>query len=91
MQEDKGLGQSTMSQSKIDSFLEAGFNTGLGFLISLASIPVINWITGVQMRGGQSIAFVGLFTMVSMTRQYVLRRLFNGRSVWETLKCSVRS
>jgi hypothetical protein len=75
----------TVSQSKI----EAGLNTGLGFLISLASIPLINWITGVQMHAGQSLAFVSLFTLVSMTRQYVLRRLFNGRSIWGAIKCSV--
>ena len=74
-------------QSKIDSFMEAACNVALGFVTSMVMIPVINWIMGVHMAVSQQMGFVGLFTITSVLRSYLIRRAFNGRSVWETFKC----
>lgn len=78
-------------QSKIDSFMESLCNVALGFLTSMALIPVINWIIGVHMAASQQMGFVGLFTVTSVIRAYLIRRAFNGRPVWEAIKCAGRS
>jgi len=66
-------------QSKWQSFLEAKLNTLSGFFISWALmhwvIPLI-WLTPVS--AGQSFSITMLFTVVSVLRNYVIRRVFNG-------------
>lgn len=80
-----------MNQSKIDSFMESICNVGLGFVTSMVLIPVINWICGIHMAVSQQLGFVGLFTITSVARSYALRRAFDGKSVWETVKCFGKS
>jgi N-acyl-L-homoserine lactone synthetase len=60
-------------QSKIDSFMETVTNTTIGFVVSL-----ITW--------GQNLGITAIFTVVSVVRGYILRRAFNGRSVWQTIR-----
>jgi uncharacterized membrane protein YraQ (UPF0718 family) len=76
-----------MTQSRIDSFMEALMNTLIGLLVStIANFFVIPAVLGVHMSHAQNIALALIFTVISIARSYLLRRAFNGRSVWEAMK-----
>lgn len=65
-------------QSKAASFIEACFNTASGFIVSLlfwtfVVVPV--WNLPVTMS--QNLAITGCFTVLSVARSYIWRRLFN--------------
>lgn len=76
-----------MKQSRVDSAMETVTNTAIGFVIAVVSNAIILPLTlGVQVSMGDSVFIAVLFTLVSMVRQYSLRRLFNGRSVWQAIK-----
>lgn len=66
-------------QTRKMSFLESCANTALGFAISVAASFVIFPALGVQSTPAQNIGAVIAFTFVSIARNYVVRRLFNGR------------
>lgn len=76
-----------MSQSHTDSVMETITNVGIGFFISWA---VLDWIVsplyGMNTSAGQAFGITMIFTVTSIIRQYLIRRLFNGRSVWVALK-----
>lgn len=67
-----------MSQTKLGSFVEAWANIAVGFSINWCANMVVLPIFGFNVSG--MIAFhIGLImTGVSLARQYVLRRWFNG-------------
>lgn len=74
-------------QTKIDSWIETIVNVAIGYFVSLATWAfVIGPLFGITMSGGASAAVVSLFTITSIARQYTLRRAFNGRPIWATLK-----
>lgn len=74
-------------QSRVDSFMEAVTNTAIGLVVSTAAnFFVIPAVLGVHMTHGQNLALAAIFTVISIVRSYVLRRLFNGRSVWQALR-----
>lgn len=72
-------------QSRVDSFMEAVTNTAIGFCVSLVTWIVVAWAYGIPMTWVTNLSITGIFTVVSIARQYVLRRAFNGRSVWATI------
>lgn len=75
------------TQSRIDSFMESLTNVVIGLCVSqLANLVVIPLVFGIQITATQNLSLAGLFTIVSIIRQYVLRRLFNGRSPWQAIK-----
>lgn len=74
-----------MKQSRIDSFMEAVCNTFIGFWVSLLTWIVVAWAMEIPVTWGQNLLITGIFTIVSIIRSYVLRRLFNGKSIWLTL------
>jgi len=76
------------TQSRIDSFAEAITNTAIGFLVSLVTWIVVARIYGIAMTTSTSLSITAIFTVVSIARQYVLRRLFDGRSPWQALRDS---
>lgn len=73
-------------QSRVDSVMEAITNTAVGYLVTLVASPLIYHAVGVEMSFAQVNGAVLLFTVVSVARQYTLRRLFDGRTVWRALK-----
>jgi hypothetical protein len=75
-----------MNQSHIDSLMEALTNTAIGFVISLITWAVVAWLLAMPMSWGENFEITGIFTVVSVARAYLLRRAFNGRSVWEAIK-----
>jgi predicted Na+-dependent transporter len=66
-----------MQQTKIESLIEATVNTILGFVITLAFLPIVNYIWDIKMSASQMTGSTFLFTMLSVVRGYVIRRFFN--------------
>jgi Fe2+ transport system protein B len=65
-------------QSKFMSFVEALTNMVIAFAISCAAqYYIVPIITGKQFTLVQSAWIVVMFTVLSLVRQYLLRRLFN--------------
>lgn len=73
-------------QSRIDSFIEAVINTSIGFVVSLVVWIIVAWAMSIPVTWGQNITITLIFTVVSVARSYLLRRLFNGRSVWQAIR-----
>lgn len=66
-----------MAQSKKNSLIEAIVNTFVGFIVTLIASPVIYWICDVKMGYTKMTIVTLLFTIVSIIRNYVIRRWFN--------------
>lgn len=74
-------------QSRLDSIMESLVNVVIGLIVStIANHWVLPAILGVSMSLKQNIAISLVFTAISIARSYLLRRAFNGRSVWQSLK-----
>ena len=73
-------------QTRIDSFMETLTNTFVGFLISLITTVIVFPLYGIKTHFHDQAAITGIFTVVSILRQYILRRLFNGRTIWWTIR-----
>ena len=66
-----------MSQSRRNSALEAVANVVIGYVVAISAQLVIFPLFGIHAPLGEHLAIGGLFTVVSLVRSYVLRRLFN--------------
>lgn len=64
-------------QTKKQSFIEASINTFIGFVISYASTFIIFPLMGFNSSASKNIIITLFFTVVSIFRGYVVRRLFN--------------
>jgi len=64
-------------QSRLMSFAEAVTNVCVGYLIAVLAQLVIFPLFGIAATLGQHLAIGGMFTVVSIVRSYLLRRLFN--------------
>lgn len=66
-----------MTQNKQKSFLESVINTFVGFIITLITSPFIYWACDVKISFPSITVVTLLFTLVSIARNYVIRRIFN--------------
>ena len=66
-----------MTQSRKHSILEALLNTFIGLLTTLLAAPLIYWICGITMSYASMTYSTILFTLVSVIRNYIIRRWFN--------------
>jgi len=70
-----------MSQSKLSSFIEANVNTIIGFVVSTLTwhyiVPLIFPQLAPHSGWGIAVWITVLFTVISVVRNYVVRRLFN--------------
>jgi len=66
-----------MSQRRLYSLIEALFNTGVGFGISVAAGVVVYPMFGHSFGLIQLSGITAIFTAISILRGYVVRRLFN--------------
>jgi hypothetical protein len=64
-------------QTRLHSFLEATANILIGSLISLLVQRLVFPLYGIQITLSQDIQIVAIFTVVSIVRSYILRRVFN--------------
>ncbi|MBB5985963.1 DUF7220 family protein [Sphingobium lignivorans] len=69
-----------MKQSRVDSAIEVAVNILIGAAVSLAAQAVIFPLYGIHVGVGSHLGIVAAFTVVSVARQYVIRRICNGRS-----------
>lgn len=79
-----------MIQSRIDSFMEAVTNVAIGFAVSLLTWLAIQPLFNLDMSMSANLGITAIFTAVSIVRQYVLRRAFNGRSPWTAIKGAMK-
>ena len=75
-----------MIQSKIDSVLESLTNIAIGSIIALLSQLIWFPIIGVEITFAENLLTTGFFTIVSFVRSYGIRRLFNGKSIYQYIK-----
>lgn len=65
-----------MKQSRFMSAMETGLSTAAGFVISLLAQMYFLPLLGVNISLHQNVFFAGIMTIVSLARQFILRRLF---------------
>ena len=73
-------------QTRVDSLMEALTNIAIGSGISLVSWQSIAYAYGLPMPFGENLQITGWFTIISVARQYILRRMFDGKTPWQALK-----
>lgn len=66
-----------MSQSRKHSAVETVANVAIGYVIAIAAQVAIFPAFGVHIAFAQDLAIGAAFTVVSLVRSYVLRRVFN--------------
>jgi hypothetical protein len=66
-----------VTQTRLQSFRESWTNTALGLVVSIAASFVIFPLLGMQSNAFQNIGAVLAFTVISVARNYVVRRFFN--------------
>lgn len=64
-------------QLRRHSLLEACLNTASGFVLSLGAGYLIFPFLGWQISHAQNLGAVSMFTVISVIRSYIWRRLFN--------------
>lgn len=71
--------------------MEAVTNIVIGTVIYTAvNHTLLSWMLGIPISVGKSLGISALFTVVSIARSYSIRRVFNGRSVWATIRGAAR-
>lgn len=69
-----------MTQSRLESFIEAWANVAIGFGVNFAMNFAILPAVGLPVPTlGQNLTMGVLFTIVSVARSYAVRRWFNAR------------
>lgn len=66
-----------MTQSKTASLIEAIVNTFAGLMFSFVIQKILNYAYDVEMTNSTAAWFVFWFTVASVFRSYVVRRVFN--------------
>lgn len=64
-------------QSKRQSFKESVANVIVGYAVALVSQLIVFPIVGVQSTISQNIEISLFFTIISLVRSYLIRRIFN--------------
>lgn len=64
-------------QSKLGSMIEACVGTGIGFVVAWIAMVLVLPLFGFPATVGQSFWIVAIFTVLSIVRVYLLRRVFN--------------
>jgi SNF family Na+-dependent transporter len=72
-------------QSRTHSLIEACANTASGFLVSLAAAHAVFPAFGCHITTAQNIGITLIFTVLSIARSYVWRRIFNGKETRDTI------
>ena len=73
-------------QARLDSLIEVLVSTAIGFGVSLVTWAILAWAYGIPMTIGTNLQITAWFTVVSIIRQYVIRRICDGRSPWQAIK-----
>lgn len=73
-----------MKQSRLMSFVEAIVNVAVGYGVAVVTQILIFPLLGLHTTLGQNLAMGGVFTIVSLARSFLLRRLFENLRVRST-------
>ena len=73
-------------QTKTDSILEALTNIAIGAGIALLAQIIWFPIIGKDFTLVDNLMTTAFFTLVSFVRSYGIRRLFNGHSIYQSIK-----
>lgn len=74
-------------QTKADSWLESLTNTIVGFIVAMLTYQfIINPMWGFNSNVWDSMGITSIFMVASIIRQYVIRRVFNGKSIYHGLR-----
>ena len=65
-----------MKQTRRMSLIEAIANVAVGFAVALLTQIIVFPLFGLRVSLGENLAIGGLFTLASIARSYVLRRVF---------------
>lgn len=68
-----------MNQTRLESLIESCINVVIGLAISVVANALIFPMFGFNPSGAQNVAISAIYTVISLTRQYVLRRWFNAK------------
>ena len=68
-------------QTKKQSLLESLANVTIGFLITIISLHLIFPILGIENHSGKNTILTIYLTILSILRNYLLRRYFNKKSL----------
>lgn len=68
-----------MTQTRLQSFIEAWVNVAIGFSINFVANFAILPLIGFHISASQNLFIGVLYTIISVTRSYVIRRWFNYR------------
>lgn len=64
-------------QSRTMSFLEAVTNVVVGFALAVLTQMLVFPVFGIAVPFDQHVSIAAIFTLVSLARGYLLRRVFN--------------
>ncbi len=78
-------------QSRRMSLIEAISNVAVGFLVALLTQIIVFPLFNLKVSVGEHLAIGGLFTLASLARSYLLRRLFEAIRVRSVTSNGVRS
>lgn len=67
-----------MTQTRTGSLVEAAANIAVGFAINWTANMLVLPLFGFNVTGAEAFGIGLIFTAISLARQYVLRRWFNG-------------
>ena len=80
-----------MKQSRIDSAIEVSVNMLIGMVLAMFTQVVWFGAIGKQLSMGEHFSTVLVFTVVSFIRSFAIRRIFEGKPVYKTLKEWIRN
>ena len=66
-------------QTKKQSLIESLINVTIGFLVTMISLYLLLPALGIESNTQKNIALTFYFTVLSIARNYLLRRYFNGK------------
>jgi len=66
-----------MSQTKLGSWVEVTTNVAIGYSVALMTQLVVFPLFGIHIPIEDNLAIGALFTVVSIIRSYIVRRVFN--------------
>lgn len=66
-------------QTRLESFIEANVNTFVGFLVSWITAYFVLPLFGMKKSVVSSFEITVIFTFLSIARNYIIRRIFNGK------------
>lgn len=75
-----------MNQTRVESLIESTVNIIIGYLVALGSQLIIFPVMGIYVTLQTNLIIGFWFTLISLTRSYIIRRWFNAGLYHRMLK-----